>query len=172
MNKQSKWFENYTIAQNDRFVFENNLSVAVGTDQWHAKHTLHHSMLGAKTATEFINSVDESIASKMQFDLTALDKTRLYHYWCSRNVHGIDESAEEFNVAKEDVVALAQQHSIIVDEVTIDNAQYVQFTSMSLQSMQDFIDACKVLSDKLSTALTVSLTQNDSNMTWSCVALL
>ena len=46
------WTQCYEEAQAQQFVFENQLSIAIGTPDWHANHTLHHAMLESKSAKQ------------------------------------------------------------------------------------------------------------------------
>lgn len=162
------WTQCYEEAQAQQFVFENQLSVAIGTPDWHANHTLHHAMLESKSAKQFIDNVDESIAQRMQFDMTASDKARLYQYWCANNVHHVDEDDSDFNVSSVEVCHLADVHNVAVNTTV----EWSMFYTKSYADMQAFIDSCKQLSQQLGQALTIALTYNESDLTWYTTAQL
>lgn len=162
------WTQCYEEAQAQQFVFENQLSVAIGTPDWHANHTLHHAMLESKSAKQFIDNIDESIAQRMQFDMTASDKARLYQYWCANNVHHVDEDGSDFNVSSVEVCHLADVHNVAVNTTT----EWSMFYTKSYADMQAFIESCKQLSQQLGQALTIALTHNESDLTWYTTAKL
>lgn len=162
------WTQCYEEAQAQQFVFENQFSVAIGTPDWHANHTLHYAMLKSKSAKQFIDNVDESIAQRMQFDMTASDKARLYQYWCTNNVHHVDEDGSDFNVSSVEVCHLADVHNVAVNTTT----DWSMFYTKSYADMQAFIESCKQLSQQLGQALTIALTYNESDLTWYTTAKL